>query len=139
VTKQLTGKKALDFVLRIEALNEQIEDVYAEVRSFEGLHNDNVIRDAVEARAAQRSSAEDAQALIGSFDFDEEGHRVTPLDEPIWPAMSARLREAAGNDPKLIALVTQIDKLHRLSVASGFPVITKADFEAELARQPQLS
>lgn len=137
MSKALTGKRALEFVLRIEALHEQIEDVYAEVRSYEGQNNDSVIRDAVEARAAQRSSAEDAQALIWSFDFDEDGNRVMPKDELVWPEISAKMREAVGGDKRLMAMVTQIDKLHRLSIASGFPIITKADFEAELARQEQ--
>jgi hypothetical protein len=132
--KQLTAKKALEYVLRIEALTEQIEDVYAEVRSYDGENNDSVIRDAVEARAEMRARSEDAAALIGSFDWDEDGNFLLPNAEPAWPEIAAKLRESAGRDRKLLAMVDQIDKLHRLAIASGITPISKAELDAEIAR-----
>lgn len=49
---------------------------------------------------------------------------------PAWPAMSAKLREVAGADPKLLPMVEQIDKLHALAVEKGLPVVTMDQLEA---------
>ena len=131
---RLTSKIALDLVLRIEALQGQIEDVYAEARGYDGENNDNVIRDAVDARSAQRENAGDAQSLIASFDWDGEGNPLEPEAEPAWPVISGQLREAAVGNRKLLAMVDQIDKLHALSLAQGLPQPTLAELNAELER-----
>lgn len=132
--KRLTSKTALGMVLRIEALHGQIDDVCAEVREYDGENNDSVILEAVKARAEQRDRADEASGLIGSFDWDGEGNRIGPDDEPAWPAMSAKLREAVGDNRRLLPLIDQIDKLHRLAIAQGLPVVSMAEFEAELER-----
>ncbi len=69
---KLTSKIALNMIERIEALKEQTETIYAEAREYDGLNNDRVIQDAVDARAAQREAAEEADAYISSFDADED-------------------------------------------------------------------
>lgn len=130
--ERLTSKKALELVLRIEALNRQIAEVYAEARKYEGQNNDSVIRDAVEARADQRERGDDAAGLIGSFDWDEDEGYLGPESEPVWPEISARLHEIAGQDNRLLPMVKQIDKLHDMAVARGLPTITRAELEAEL-------
>lgn len=52
---------------------------------------------------------------------------------PAWPTIAAHLREAAGDNPKLMKVVDQIDRLHALSVEKGLPQVSLAEFEAELA------
>lgn len=69
---KLNSAIALGMIEAVEALNAQIEAVYANVRQYDGLNNDRVIQDAVCARKAQREAAEEAESLIGSFDFVEE-------------------------------------------------------------------
>jgi hypothetical protein len=66
-------------------------------------------------------------AVIEEWDLSDEMEGED--DEPIWPEMSAKLREVAGADPKLLPLVDQIDRLHKLAVERGMPVVTRAQFE----------
>jgi hypothetical protein len=68
LAKKLTASDAMKLVERIEALQEQIDAVYAEARTYEGINNDSVIHDAVVARRKQREAAELAENLLGSFD-----------------------------------------------------------------------
>lgn len=133
--KQLTSKIALGFVLQVEALNEQIEAVYTQVREFEGQNNDSVIRDVVRARAEMRERAGDASAMIGSFDWDDEGERIHPRDEDAWPSIAADVRAAVGADKKILKTLDQIDRLHSLAVARGLPQISKSELDAARAME----
>jgi len=130
MTQKLTSTIALDMVRRIEIKQAEIDAIYAEARSYEGQHNDNVIRDAIEARTRLREAASDAEGLIGSFDWDEDGNRVGPESEPAWPDLSQRLRSEMGGRPKAIKLVETIDRLFDLAVSQGLPQPTRADLEA---------
>jgi hypothetical protein len=66
-------------------------------------------------------------AVVEVWDLSDEMEGED--DEPIWPEMSAKLREIAGTDPKLLPLVNQIDRLHKLALENGMPVITRAQLE----------
>ena len=134
MTERLTSKIALDMVLRIEALQRQIEDIYAEARSYEGENNDSVIADAVQARSDQRELASDAEALIGSFDWDDEGNRTDPAPEAAWPLISAKLKRVANDDPRILKQVALIDRLHELSIERGLPVVTAAEFDTAIGQ-----
>jgi len=68
---KLTTAIAIDMVQRIEALQEKIDEIYAEARSYDGLNNDSVIHDAVAARRKKRDAQESEDALLGSFDVEE--------------------------------------------------------------------
>lgn len=130
MTEKLTSAIALDMVLRIESKQGEVADIYAEARSYEGQNNDNVIHDAIEARARLREAASDADGLIGSFDWDDEGNRIEPAPEPAWPDISERLRAELSDRPKALRLVTTIDRLFELAVSQGLPQPTRADLEA---------
>lgn len=69
---KLTSTTAMRLVERIEALNEEIEQVYAEARTYDGQNNDHVIRDAVALRKTQRDVTSEAESLIGSFDWEDD-------------------------------------------------------------------
>jgi len=68
---KLTTTIAIDMVKRIEALQDQIDDIYAEARSYDGTNNDSVIHDAVSARREKRDAQESEDALLGSFDAED--------------------------------------------------------------------
>lgn len=68
---KMTSEIARSFVERIEALNDQIEAVYAEARSYEGVNNDRPIKDAVDLRKSYRDARDEAEGLIGSYDWEE--------------------------------------------------------------------
>jgi uncharacterized protein (UPF0335 family) len=67
----MTSQIALTLIERVEALQRQIADVYAEARTYDGINNDRVLQDALAARSAKRDAEEEADALIRSFDFEE--------------------------------------------------------------------
>ncbi len=71
-TKKLTTAIATDMVDRIEKLQRQINNIYAEADSYDGAGNSNVIRDAVKARDAMRESEFEAAGLLESFDAEDE-------------------------------------------------------------------
>lgn len=67
--KKLTTAIATDMVNRIEALQNQIDAIYASANlEYDGMGNSNVIRDAVKARAEVREAEYSAAALLESFD-----------------------------------------------------------------------
>lgn len=68
---KLTTAIATSMVDRIEALQKQIDEVYAEASTYDGTGNSNVIRDAVKARAEQREAEWNAGALLASFDAED--------------------------------------------------------------------
>lgn len=68
---KLTTAVATELVGRIESLHRQIDEVYAEARTYEGTNNDNVIRDAVKARKESREAYESAKGLLDSFDVTD--------------------------------------------------------------------
>lgn len=66
---KLTTAIATDMVNRIEALQEQIDAVYAEANlKYDGMGNSNVIRDAVKLREELRDAEFRAGGLLASFD-----------------------------------------------------------------------
>jgi len=69
--KRLTTAIATEMVGRIESLQRQINEVYAEARSYEGTNNDNVIHDAVKARKDVREAQESAKGLLDIFDMTD--------------------------------------------------------------------
>ena len=69
---KLTTAIATDMVNRIEALQRQIDDIYAEANRFDGTGNSNVIRDAVQARAELRDAEFRSSDLLASFDVEED-------------------------------------------------------------------
>ena len=68
---KLTTAIATGMVDRIEALQKQIDAVYAEANTYDGTGNSSVIRDAVKARAEQREAEWNAGALLASFDAED--------------------------------------------------------------------
>ena len=72
MTKKLTTAMATAMVNRIEALQNQIDEIYAEANTY-GMGNSNAIRDAVKARAELREAEYNASALLASFDVEENG------------------------------------------------------------------
>lgn len=133
---RLTSTIALDMVKRIEALHEQIDAIYAEARKYPDINNDNVIRDAVEARRAERNARAEAEGLIGSFDWNEEGERVEPGVQPeakpeaAWPRLSTNIRKAAGGNRKILKEVDLLDRLHQILEERGLPVVTAEELKA---------
>jgi hypothetical protein len=73
-------------------------------------------------------------AVVEEWDLSDEMEGED--EEPIWPELSAKLREVAGANPKLLKLVDQTDRLHKLAVEQGMPVITRAQFEQAMAEVP---
>lgn len=71
----------------------------------------------------------DDVATVDVWDLSDEGMESTPA----WPVMSARLREVAGDDPRLVKIIGHIDRLHALAIEKGLPVATLAELEAEAA------
>jgi hypothetical protein len=71
MNKRLTTAIATELVDRIEALQRQIDEVYAEANSYDGTGNSSVIRDAVKARAELREAEYNASALLASFDAED--------------------------------------------------------------------
>jgi len=69
---KLTSAIALELVTRIEALNDQITDVYREAGEYDGINNINVIRDIVKAREEASDQKMMADGMLESFDEDEE-------------------------------------------------------------------
>jgi hypothetical protein len=70
---KLTTAIATEMVDRIEALQNQISEIYAEANTqYEGMGNSNVIRDAVKARAEMREAEYSASALLESFDVQDQ-------------------------------------------------------------------
>lgn len=72
MTKKLTTAIAANMVDRIEALQNQISEVYAEANQYDGMGNSNVIRDAVKARNEQREAEYNVSALLASFDVVDD-------------------------------------------------------------------
>lgn len=71
--KKLTTAIATDMANRIEALQDQIDAIYADAtQNYEGMGNGNVIRDAVRARADLRDAETRASGLLESFDIEDE-------------------------------------------------------------------
>jgi hypothetical protein len=75
-----------------------------------------------QAIAHETFGEEPVSSTVDVWDISDEVE-VDP-DAPAWPVMSAKMREIAGADPKLLALVDQIDRLHALNVEKGHPVVT---------------
>lgn len=71
MTRKLTTAMATDMVDRIEALQSQIDEIYAEANTY-GMGNSNVLRDAVKARAELREAEYNASALLASFDVEDD-------------------------------------------------------------------
>lgn len=69
---KLTSKIALELVTRIEALNDQIADVYREAGGYDGINNINVIGDIVKAREEANDQKCIAGGLLEALDEDEE-------------------------------------------------------------------
>ena len=70
---KLTTAIATEMVERIEVLQDQINEVYQEATEYDGgAGNSNVIRDAVNARAAMRDSEFEADGLLASFDCEDD-------------------------------------------------------------------
>ena len=69
---KLTSATALEFVTRIEGLNEQISLVYREVGETFGYSEINLIRDIVKAREEALDRKMEADGLLESFDSEEE-------------------------------------------------------------------
>ena len=70
MAKKLITAIATEMVGRIESLHRQVDEVYAEARSYDGTNNDSVIRDAVQARKDQRAAQESAKSLLDSLDAE---------------------------------------------------------------------
>lgn len=85
------------------------------------------------ANMLENFSEDPDTAVVEVWDLSDEMEGED--DEPIWPEMSAKLREIAGADPKLLPLVNHIDRLHKLAVENGMPVVTRAQFEAAAAEE----
>lgn len=71
-------------------------------------------------------------AVIEEWDLSDEMEGEP--EEPIWPELSAEMRKIADGQPKLLKMVEQIDRLHKLAVEQGMPVITRSQFEREVER-----
>lgn len=71
--RKMTNALARDYVARIEALNDQVDAVHAEiVQNFaDGPGGLSVICDVVKARKAMRDAEADAIGLISSFDVED--------------------------------------------------------------------
>lgn len=70
--KKLTTAIATDMVNRIEALQKQIDAVYAEANTYDGSGNSSVVRDAWKLRSELREAEYNAAALLASFDVEDE-------------------------------------------------------------------
>lgn len=132
---------ATDFVSRIEAHREQEQVIWQEMRDRPdyAMHEDKVVEAIIDQRANAKTLVGEAQSSLDSFDWveDENGDlvpREETVPEPAWPTMSAKLREELRDNSKALTMIDHIDKLHALAVSRGFPVPSKEDFEAELAR-----
>lgn len=68
---KLTSKIALELVTRIEALNDQIHEVYREANDYDGINNINVIRDIVKAREEVADQKCIADGLLESLDLED--------------------------------------------------------------------
>jgi hypothetical protein len=66
-------------------------------------------------------------AVVDAWDLSDEMEGED--EEPIWPELSAKVREYADNNPKLLKMVEHIDRLHKLAVEAGQPMITRRQFE----------
>lgn len=138
--KAMTSKIAWQLVLRIEALNAEIEKVYEEARAFDGTNNDAVIADAVAARKAQRDAGQSAAALLGSFDFSDSGERVAPTGKSAWGAVSSQMMEGLAALPPsktrdhLLKQMAIIDKLEALAIENGLPIITEEQLDTYASR-----
>lgn len=69
---KLTSKIAMELVTRIEALNDQIAEVYREANDYDGMNNVNVIRDIVKAREEANDQKCIAGGLLEALDLDED-------------------------------------------------------------------
>lgn len=133
-------RTAVDFVRRIEAHREQEQAIWQEMRDRDDyeMHEDKEITSILDERRRARELVESANASLSAFDWvdDGEGNLVPreDQDEPAWPEISAKLREVAGSNKKLMAIVEQVDRLQAASAAMGIPQISKADLDAELTR-----
>lgn len=68
---KLTTQIARGLVNKIEDYQARIAAIYAEARTYDGINNDNVIRDILAARKTEQDAREEASSLLGSFDIDE--------------------------------------------------------------------
>lgn len=69
---KMTSEIALGLVKEIEALNEQITAVYRKAGEYDDYNNANVIRDIVEARAAENDAKSEAEGMLKSFDIEDD-------------------------------------------------------------------
>lgn len=69
---KLTSAIALELVKRIEALNDQISDVYREAGEYDGINNINAIREIVKAREDAADSKVFADGALEALDLTDE-------------------------------------------------------------------
>lgn len=69
---KLTSKIALELVTRIEALNDQITEVYRQAGEYDGINNINAIRDIVKAREEAKDQQMIADGSLEALDIDDE-------------------------------------------------------------------
>jgi len=140
MTKKLDSATALALVGRIETLEEMIEGAYTEARTYAGENNDAVIADAVAARKQQREAAHSAAALLGSFDFNDAGERVSEPPRSAWAAISARMKEGLAAVPEsktrryIEKQIATLDKMEAFAISQGLPIITEEQLDAASGR-----
>jgi uncharacterized protein (UPF0335 family) len=69
---KMTTKIATQYCERIEALQEEISKVRAEIVQTYSSSDENVINDALKARAAAREEEWNGSALLESFDVEDD-------------------------------------------------------------------
>lgn len=71
--KKLTTAIATDMVRRIEALQDQIDAIYADAQlNYDGTNNGSLIREAIATRSEQRDAEFRASGLLESLDVVDE-------------------------------------------------------------------